>query len=60
MMNGTWKKIQDPQEWPELKKLKYTKNCFIPNVFDSSFTNKQGKKFLVQWDRNTKEFFIFC
>ena len=59
MNKKTWKKITDPEKWPELKKAKWSKNIFAPTVLDSSI--KRGTdKLPVCFDRLTNEYFIFC
>lgn len=54
----TWKKI-NPQEWPEIKSAKWTKNAFCPFVLDTKIETPQGAA-AVCYDKSTKEFFIFC
>lgn len=59
MNKKTWKKITDPEKWPELKKAKWSKNIFAPSVLDSNI--KRGtNKLPVCFDLLTNEYFIFC
>ena len=58
-MEKTWKKITDPENWPELKKAKWSKNILAPMILDSN-VKRGANKFHVCFDRLTNEFFVFC
>ena len=55
---ATWRKIQDPENWPELRRVRYSKNAFRPFVLDSHI-RRGDDIYPVCYDRQTKEFFIF-
>ena len=59
MNNKTWKKITDPENWPELKSAKWSKNLFAPTVLDTHI-KRGADKLAVCFDKLTKEYFIFC